>query len=192
MAVGFDSGWAYNMKMKMSLVQVSRAWYIVGLKFLYEDLIITDARYTASLHLLLQENPSLARLVQRIVLVCYVPECWGMLASEHLEELIAICPNARAFWDVTRCHPPPSFMGYLPRRAQNHITHLNLTGKFSIIHAEDILRQSAPNLVSLAISTLPYLSSRDGQGGGTLVFPKLKTLRDPTFLMNQTFFNSPC
>ena len=179
------------MQMKTSLIQVSRAWYIAGLKFLYEDLIITDARHTVSLNLHLQRNPSLPHLVKRIVLSCYIPESWGALASEHLEELIAICPNARSFWDVTRCHSPPSFKGYLPRRAQNQITHLNLTGKFALIHAEDILRQSAPNLVSLAIPTLPYLSSRDNQGDGALVYPRLETLRDPTFLQNHAFGQFP-
>ena len=162
------------MKMKKSIVQVCKAWYIAGLPFLYQDLTITTPDAVVTLGLNFARAPELTALAMRIILACHVPESWNVLFIINLAGLFEKCPNVHTFWDAMDMQHGlvDAFTIHIPPQLTN-ITCLHLSDALCKGTKVALLRQTAPNLITLAMKTFPTFL----ENNLSISFPKLQSLQ---------------
>ncbi|KAJ7618139.1 hypothetical protein DFH06DRAFT_1364068 [Mycena polygramma] len=99
---GPASAWCGAMVTKRVLVLVSKAWYLVGITFLYKDINIRRVTAVAALLETLSTNPRLGEFVRSIDLLAYVPPAYCDDVLSDMEDILELCP---AVTSVNQSHP---------------------------------------------------------------------------------------
>jgi len=142
--------WNSERRQKLSLLCVSKTWYLAARMYLYQEVSISDARQVARLLRSVKENQGLAPLIKTFVLSCYIHGQHLPQLETDLRELVNSCTNLTSF----NCTPklPLAYPGVLHACQVPSITHLWLGEGVRWEPAAEMLRVLSPRLVSLGFT----------------------------------------
>jgi len=169
--------WCRVFRQKQAHLSVCKAWYSVGLPFLYEHIHV---RFIPQLMRLLETlwntGQDFRRFVKSISFYCIIPTSYAERFKDKLKLFFSLCPNAKAFSYLSSCPlPSVTYLGVLPA----HITHLCFGNNISCEALMNTLKIASQNLVSLSFVSPDRpagLSNLDMKSNDSIQFPDLEIL----------------
>ncbi|CAA7262249.1 unnamed protein product [Cyclocybe aegerita] len=163
LSLGPSSSWSAALRLKKSIVAVSKAWYDMGLPFLYEDICIRRVQQFKTLHTTISRSPTkFTSLVKTLNVICFVPEVFQDNFTKQLVAFFSICPRISAVAFASFAVLPVKVdIAVLP----SSVTRLRLAGLPNCERLVDALKQSHQNLSSLwlclpSLDSIPVLGSK--------------------------------
>jgi len=169
-AGGPESPWCQALRMKKSIVGVSRAWCEVGIEVLYKDVAFRRIGQISALLRTLEARPDDFRnLVRGITVNCFVPRGYAALFHTELKRIFEHCPRVAHFaFNPSFSSPLP----YILPVINSPITHLDCGATITFSSVLASLMNVSGTLVSLSF----HLPNTEQEV--TLIhFDRLKTLR---------------
>lgn len=139
--------WISQKRQKLSLLWVSKTWYLAAKVYLYQEISICDTRQLTRLLSNVKQSQRLGPLIKALVLSCYVSAQHVYQLETDLRDLVSSCPNLTSF----NCSPklPLTYPGVLDACQAPTLTHLWLGEGVRWEPAAEILRLLSPRLLSL-------------------------------------------
>ena len=122
--MGPNSPWSKALRLKKSIISVSRAWYDAGVSFLYEDICIRRIAQIFDLLQTLKLSAKLGSLVRSFEIQCYLPLNITAEFNLCLNFLLNRFPRLSTFTFSSPCGLPSSVLVLPP---STNITHLRLS-----------------------------------------------------------------
>ncbi|KAK7046456.1 hypothetical protein R3P38DRAFT_2873901 [Favolaschia claudopus] len=172
--------WSSDFQTKLAIVGVCKAWYRVGLQFLYENVVLSSIGQLPTFVMTLEAQSSLASFVQRLEITYWVPRAYHNLHDAETRKAFELCTQLKQFAFNPRCHPLYDSDLVLPRfpyieDTPWRITHLEVCDRIDYLSILSPLVHLSLSLESLSIS-LP-ISYRIEHHRPMLTFPRLLSLR---------------
>ena len=124
LCAGPNSPWSKALRLKKSIISVSRAWYGAGVSFLYEDICIRRIAQIFDLFQTLKLSVKLGSLVKSFEIYCYIPLNITAEFNLCLNFLLGHFPRLSTFTFSSPCGLPSSVLVLPP---STNITHLRLS-----------------------------------------------------------------
>ena len=124
LCAGPNSPWSKALRLKKSIISVSRAWYDAGVSFLYEDICIHRIAQIFDLFQTLKLSAKLGSLVKSFEIYCYIPLNITAEFNLCLNFLLGHFPRLSTFTFSSPCGLPSSALVLPP---STNITHLRLS-----------------------------------------------------------------
>ncbi|KAJ3514268.1 hypothetical protein NLJ89_g2470 [Agrocybe chaxingu] len=163
LSFGPSSSWSAALRLKKTIIAVSKAWYNMGLPFLYEDICIRRVQQFKTLHTTISRSPTkFASLVKTLNVLCFIPEVLQDNFTKQLVAFFSLCPRISAVAFTSFAVLPVEVdIAVLP----SSITRLRLAGLPNCERLVDALKRSHENLNSLwlclpSLDSVPVLSSK--------------------------------
>ncbi|KAG5653663.1 hypothetical protein H0H81_011623 [Sphagnurus paluster] len=152
---GPHSPWFKATKIKKSIILVCRSWYTIGIRFLYEDIVLQRPHQIPAFVRTL-DTSSLAQdfgyLVKSINICTYIPPEFSISFNKHLTRIMDNCPRLQQFnfsppfkWPFTAPNPILSWS----------ITSLSLNDSFPFAIVLRILGAAGGQLRHLGMHAPP-------------------------------------
>ncbi|KAK6992675.1 hypothetical protein R3P38DRAFT_3083497 [Favolaschia claudopus] len=171
--------WSSDFQTKLAIVGVCKAWYRVGLQFLYENVVLSSIGQLPAFVMTLEAQSSIASFVRRLEITYWVPRAYNNLHDAETRKAFELCPQLKQFAFNPQSEPLYSNLD-LPRfpyieDTPWRITHLEVCDRIDYLSILPPLVHLSLSLESLSIS-LP-LSYRTEDNRLVLTFPRLLSLR---------------
>ncbi|KDR85836.1 hypothetical protein GALMADRAFT_132480 [Galerina marginata CBS 339.88] len=149
-----NSLWCQVQEQKHALLNVCRAWYRIGLPFLYANVSIRRIPQLLNLLRTLSNsspNLNLKEIIRTVEILCPIPVSYGHRFEQQLQVLFAICPRISSCSFVSQVSPlglPPSVLFCA---LVLNVTHLKLNEGVELDTLRNILQLVSPYIVSLSL-----------------------------------------
>ena len=165
--------WSKVSRQKKSLINVCRTCYQVGLRFLYEDVVIFYVpQFLRLLRTLDVPNTDIGHLIKSISFYCQIPRENQLTFETKLKPFLSLCPNATSF-----IFQPPIEDDYWSfwNTLSFNITHLSVDN-VDIDLSMRMVRISASSLISLCLGPFLYRFRNSDLEDQDLCLPCLEDL----------------
>ncbi|KDR79113.1 hypothetical protein GALMADRAFT_154100 [Galerina marginata CBS 339.88] len=147
---GLNSLFCQVLKQKVSIVNVCRTWYSVGLPFLYGNISIRRVHQLLDLLRSLVNSTTalnLKEMIRTVDIYCVVPQWYGQQFEKQLKVLFELCPriSSCAFRSPFRALPTSPLAAVVPQ-----LTNLVLNGGIKLAMLQVILQLVSPHVISLS------------------------------------------
>ncbi|KAK7046472.1 F-box domain-containing protein [Favolaschia claudopus] len=173
--------WSSDFETKLTIIQVCKRWYRIGLEFLYESVSLNSIGQLAVFVVALESRPHLGSLVRCLEICYWVPRGYRTLHDTELMKALALCPRLTYFAFNPQLVSPSEtpFEISLPKFPPitnldlREITHLDICDWVPYQSTLPALLYLSSTLQSLSVA-LPIDYGADHP---TLVFPRVHSLR---------------
>ncbi|KAK6992672.1 hypothetical protein R3P38DRAFT_2657968 [Favolaschia claudopus] len=174
--------WSSDFETKLTIIQVCKRWYRIGLEFLYESVSLNSIGQLAVFVVALESHPHLGSLVRRLEICYWVPRGYHTLHDTELTKALALCPRLTYFafnpqlvspsekpFDISLPKFPP-----IPTDLDLwEITHLDICDWVPYQSTLPALLYLSSTLQSLSVA----LPTEYGADHPMLIFPHVHSLR---------------
>ncbi|KAJ7101296.1 hypothetical protein B0H15DRAFT_943634 [Mycena belliarum] len=165
--------WSADMRTKLAITGVSRAWHRVGVEFLYKSVVIRQIGQLPAFVYALETREGLSALVRHFAISCFRPPGYHAMHDAEIKKVFALCANVVDFAYTSKLPSLPRPVDRPNLILPSTITRLEF-GPFTDYDAIlPLLVQLSPTLRTLSLA-LPTAYSDDHP---RLVFARLESLR---------------
>ncbi|KAJ7101280.1 hypothetical protein B0H15DRAFT_407869 [Mycena belliarum] len=93
----FPLKWSADMRTKLAIIRVCRAWHRVGIEFLYESVVIRQIGQLPALVNALETREGLGALVRHFNICCFPPPGYYDMHDTQITKVFALCGNLAHF-----------------------------------------------------------------------------------------------
>ncbi|KAK7046457.1 hypothetical protein R3P38DRAFT_3257813 [Favolaschia claudopus] len=86
-----------DLETKLTIIQVCKTWYRIGLEFLYESVVLHSIGQLPSFVMALEARPSVGSFVRRLEIDYWVPQGYNALHEAEIQKAFQLCRNLTHF-----------------------------------------------------------------------------------------------
>ncbi|KAG6899017.1 hypothetical protein C0993_001732 [Termitomyces sp. T159_Od127] len=95
LSAGPDSAWYKSVETALAISSVCKAWYSVGITFLYEDVVICRLDQLPKFLRTIKANSGFRYLVEKITVYTFVHSRYGASFQKYLQEILDHCSSLK-------------------------------------------------------------------------------------------------